>query len=447
MARPQAGPMTEIERTRLLHGHPTMEDSNGCRESPLIGSTAVLGSLFVQTVFWRAIAYLSWALVSLLTIRMFDSVELFGLISAALLVLGSLPALDGGFRNTLNRRILGRARDEETFRMLQFGQRLYSWFCAAVAVLGTVILCAYSLTPNARSLHLPWAFYPLLGAVSGVVALGSAFLQLLTGLGQQRRMFMLQLCMAWASIGILWIGFRAGLGIWSFVLSQSLPSLAAMALAAPVIRAEAPGLRLLDFAWSREDSDRLKELWPESSGLMRFQFWTLLVYTFDAMLVAWLCQGKLVGQYLLVANLFSKLRLLLQSADDAVWPILAAKTDKAETIAEGVLRFNGWLWGAVHPGLHHRLQGSGFLRRRRADVALRLALPDHGHRLAARLLDVQPRPHGLAGAIDAPRTGLLPGLQCSPGLVAGTDGHRHRLHRGLVRQHLVAAPPRVRPGQ
>ena len=77
------------------------------------------------------------------------------------------------------------------------------------------------------------------------------------------------------------------------------------------------------------DSDRLKELWPESSGLMRFQFWTLLVYTFDAMLVAWLCQGKLVGQYLLVANLFSKLRLLLQSADDAVWPILAAKTDKA----------------------------------------------------------------------------------------------------------------------
>ena len=87
-----------------------------------------------------------------------------------------------------------------------------------------------------------------------------------------------------------------------------------MALAAPVIRAEAPGLRLLDFAWSREDSDRLKELWPESSGLMRFQFWTLLVYTFDAMLVAWLCQGKPVGQYLLVADLFSKLRLLLQSA-------------------------------------------------------------------------------------------------------------------------------------
>ena len=324
-----------------------MEDNNGCRESPLIGSTPVLGSLFVQTVFWRAVAYLSWALVSLLTIRMFDSVALFGLISAALLVLGSLPALDGGFRNTLNRRILGRARDEETLRMLQFGQRLYSWFCAAILVLGTVILCAYSLTPNARSLHLPWAFYPLLGAVSGVVALGSAFLQLLTGLGQQRRMFMLQLFMAWASIGILWMGFRVGLGVWSFVLSQSLPSLAAIALATPAIRAAAPGLRLLDFSWSAEDSARLKELWPDSSGLMRFQFWTLMVYTFDAILVACLWQGKLVGQYLLVANLFSKLRLLLQSADEAVWPILAAKTNKAEVIAEGVLRFNGWLWGGA----------------------------------------------------------------------------------------------------
>jgi O-antigen/teichoic acid export membrane protein len=80
---------------------------------------------------------------------------------------------------------------------------------------------------------------------------------------------------------------------------------------------------------------------------MRFQFWTLLVYTLDALLVAWLCQGKLVGQYLVVANLFSKLRLLLQSADEAVWPILAAKTQKAELIADGVLRFNGWLWGGA----------------------------------------------------------------------------------------------------
>jgi len=307
----------------------------------------VLGSLFVQTVFWRALAYLSWALVSLLTIRVFDSVELFGLISAALLVLGSLPALDGGFRNTLNRRILGRARDGETLRTLRFGQRLYTRFCASVLVAGTLILCAYSVTPNARLLELPWAFYPSLGAVGGIVALGSAFLQLLTGLGQQRRMFMLQLFMAWASIGILWAGFRLGFGVWSFVLSQSLPSLVAMGLAAPGIREAAPGLRLLDFAWDRDDTARLRELWPESSGLMRFQLWTLLVYTLDATLVAWLWQGKQVGQYLLVANLFSKLRLLLQSADDAVWPILAAKTDKAETIAEGVLRFNGWLWGGA----------------------------------------------------------------------------------------------------
>jgi hypothetical protein len=324
-----------------------MEDSDGCRQSPLIGSNRVLGSLFVQTVFWRALAYLSWALVSLLTIRVFESVELLGLVSAALLVLGSLPALDGGFRNTLNRRILGRERDGETFRMLQFGQRLYTWFCTGVAVLGMVILSAYSQTPNARSQHIPWLFYPSLGAVAGVIALGSAFLQLLTGLGLQRRMFMLQLFMAWASIGILWAGFRCGLGIWSFVLSQSLPSLAAIAIATPMIRTAAPGLKLLDFSWDTADSARLRELWPDSSGLMRFQFWTLLVYTLDAMLVAWLWQGRSVGQYSLVANLFSKLRLLLQSADEAAWPILAARTQKSDSIAEGVLRFNGWLWGGA----------------------------------------------------------------------------------------------------
>ena len=83
MVHPQARPRTVIEHTGLRHTLTTMEDNNGCRESPLIGSTPVLGSLFVQTVFWRAVAYLSWALVSLLTIRMFDSVALFGLISAA----------------------------------------------------------------------------------------------------------------------------------------------------------------------------------------------------------------------------------------------------------------------------------------------------------------------------------------------------------------------------
>lgn len=304
-------------------------------------------SIFVQTVFWRAASAASWALVSLLTIRFFDSVEQFGVISPALLVLGSLPALDGGFRIALNRRLLASTDDAERRRHLELGQRLSSWFFIGTTLLGILVLTLYSRTPNARQSGIPFLFYPGLGIAGGLVILGSAILTQLTGLGLQRRMFMLQMLMAWLSVGMLWAGFRLGAGVWSFLLSQSVPHVVAIALAVPLIRIAAPEVRLLDFRWSASDTLRFRELWPDSVGFLRMQVATLLLYTVDVYLVSWIWTGKQVGQYGFVANIFSKLRNLLQSADEAVWPLLTARQEKGETISEGVLRFNGLLYGAA----------------------------------------------------------------------------------------------------
>jgi hypothetical protein len=307
-------------------------------------------SIFVQTVFWRVASALSWVLVSLITLRLFRknlSLPLFGLIGVAVLILGCLPALDGGFRTAINRRILSLGGSPERDGFVAFGQRLYSWFGVIALVLGVVILAAYSLTPNARHLRLPFSFYLLLGSTGALVVLANAYLQQLIGLGLQRRMFAIQTAMAWSTVAVLWGGFRAGAGIWSFILSTGLPQFCAVALAVPMIRIAAPGTRIFDLTWDPADTRRFQDLWREASGVLQMQLWTLALYTVDALLVGWIWKEDEVGRYLLAANLFSKLRLLLQSADEAVWPILAAKAVNGERISAGIARLNGWIHGAA----------------------------------------------------------------------------------------------------
>jgi len=306
-------------------------------------------SIFLQTVFWRVVSALSWVLVSLLTVRLFRlnlSLPLFGLIGVAILILGCLPALDGGFRTAINRRILSLGEGPERDAFVAFGQRLYSWFGVAALVIGMAVLAAYSLSPNARHLQLPFAFYLLLGSTGALVVLANAYLQQLVGLGLQRRMFVIQTAMAWSTVAVLWAGFRGGAGIWVFILSTAIPQVCAVALAVPMIRIAAPGTRILDLAWDPADTLRFHDLWREASGVLQMQLWTLALYTVDTLLVGWIWKEDAVGRYLLAANLFSKLRLLLQSADEAVWPILAAKAVNGERISAGIARLNGWIHGA-----------------------------------------------------------------------------------------------------
>ena len=182
-------------------------NSKESKVAPFLASCqdwSMVRSIFVQSVFWRVAATLSWALVSLLTLKLFRrhlSLELYGLVGPALQVLGSLPALDGGFRATLNRRMLSAGAGVESDALAAFGQRLYSRLALTATGLGLLLLATYSFTPNAQLMQLPWPFFPLLGSCCGLVVLASSFLQQMTGVGLQRRMFILQLIMAWTSLG------------------------------------------------------------------------------------------------------------------------------------------------------------------------------------------------------------------------------------------------------
>lgn len=286
----------------------------------------------------------------MLTLRLLGknfSRDLFGLSSTALLVLGCLPVLDGGFRTSINRHLLQAKNDAERRGLMVFGQRLYSWFGLFALLVGVAALFLYSFTPNARSLGLPLAFYVTLGSTGSLVVLANAHSQQLIGWGLQRRVFAIQAGQAWLTLALLWVALRNGLGVWSLVISTGGSQIAVVLVTTVLVRAVSPDSRPFELKWGDAERTRLKTLWPESSGVMQMQIWTLLLYAADAILVGCVWSGAQVGHYALAATIFSKIRALLQSADEAVWPILAAKGDKAEQISDGLRRFNGWLYGSA----------------------------------------------------------------------------------------------------
>lgn len=313
-----------------------------------------LRSIFVQTVFWRALSAGSWVFVSLLTIRLFKkhlSVDHYGLLGVALTILGCLPAFDGGFRTAINRKLLAYTSEDERRLWLGFGLRLYSRFGFVILIAGIGVMLLYSLTPNAAGLRLPRSFYISLGSSAALVVMGYAYLQQLTGLGFQRHSFIIQSAMAWLTLLVLWLALKLGAGAWAFVLSTAIPQVFAIAASVPWIRTIYPqSSTILNFTWSPADRKCFQDVRTESAGLLQMQIWTLLLYSGDAILVGWIWTGSQVAHYVLAANLFAKLKSLLQSADEAVWPLLAAKSGKGEMISDAVRRLNGWLYGAAMAG-------------------------------------------------------------------------------------------------
>ncbi len=310
-----------------------------------------LRSIFIKTVFWRILGAGSWVLVSLLTLRLFRaylSKDHYGLLSVALMILGCLPVFDGGFRAAINRKLLASATDVERRSWLRFGLRLYSRLGVLILVVGVIFMLLYSLTPNAAGLRLPLLFYVSLGSSAALVVMSYAHLQQLTGLGLQRQGFIIQTAMAWVTFLVLWLALKWGAGTWSFVFSTVIPQLLAIAASVHRIRDFCPqGSRILDFAWTHEDRSCLQEVKVQSAGLLRMQIWTLLLYSGDVIMVGWIWTGSQVAHYVLAANLFAKLKSLLQSADEAVWPLLAAKSGNGEMISDAIRRLNGWIYGSA----------------------------------------------------------------------------------------------------
>ena len=310
-----------------------------------------MSSGFRATTLWRLFAAGSSVLTALITFHLYDQylgrAGLFGLIQTAVTVVALLPQFDGGFRLAINRRLLLGGNPIDRRNLVDFAQVFYSWMALFAGLLGMLVLTGYSWNQNARNAGVPWSFYLTLGSLGGWVVLNTAQSQLLVGLGRQRQLFILNVIAAWLNLGILWLAFRQGQTAWAFPLAQgfslAVPTLIAWWLA----RLDLPGLRLLTFVLPPGFWPRFQGLRSEAAPAFVCQLVMLFLYGSDVVLAAFLISPRGFDEISLAARLFAILRLSLQSADEAIWPRLAAGAEGAQRTSADLVRVNALVYGAV----------------------------------------------------------------------------------------------------
>jgi O-antigen/teichoic acid export membrane protein len=308
---------------------------------------------FVHTVLLKLLANVSSIIYILLALKLYRqhvTQEVYGLFMVLLGMLNNLALVDGGFRLTLNRNLLAAPRPEERRRLLEFGQTLYSIGGLFALVAGILLMVGYGLTPAARVAGQPLYYFAIMGTLGGLTVISAAQCQLLIGLGMQSRLYLLNILNSWGFLGGLWLAFRLGLGNWAFVVACLISTAVPLLLALLWIRLREPELKLFCLRPDAEFRARLRALWPESSAAFTMQVLTMLLYSLDLVVAQQLCNKVSAGIYALLAgSVFTKLRTLLQAADEAIWPFVARGGGSHISVA--LVRLNAWLYGAVLGGV------------------------------------------------------------------------------------------------
>ncbi len=309
-----------------------------------------MGSGFRLTTLWRFLATGSSVVTALLAFRLYDyylGAGRWGLIQTAVIVVGLLPQFDGGFRLAINRRLLAGGVRAERRELVDFAQVFYSWAALVAGALGMILLAGYSLSQNARAAGTPLSFYLILGSLGAFTILSTAQSQLLVGLGRQQQLFLLNTLAAWLNLGVLWFAFRRGQTLWAFPLAQAISLALPTAVAWWLARLDLPGLRLFVLKLPAGFWKRFRELWREAAPAFGCQLVMLFLYASDAVVASFLVSAAGVDEVALGARLFTLLRLSLQSADEAIWPRLAAGSREAQRTSGDLVRINALLYGTV----------------------------------------------------------------------------------------------------
>lgn len=303
---------------------------------------------FVHTVLWKILANISSVISMLLALKMYQgnvSQEVYGLFIVLISVLNGLSLVDGGFRLTLNRKLLAAPSTDERRHLLEFGQTLYSIGGLGALVVGVLLMLAYGLTPSAQVAHEPLYFFAVMGTLGGLTVIYAAQSQLLIGLGMQSRLYLLTTVNSWSFLGGLWLGFQLGWGNWTFLVAFLAATSGPLLLALLWIKLREPHLKLFSWQVGPEFYARLKSLWPESSAAFTMQMLTMLL-SFDFVLANLFCDPVTAAVYaMVVGQIFSRIRTLLQAADEAIWPFVARGGGIHISVA--LVRANAWLYGAV----------------------------------------------------------------------------------------------------
>ncbi len=304
---------------------------------------------FRITTAWRLFATVSSIITALLSYRLYNQYlgkSLFVLIITAINIIALLPQFDGGYRMVINRRLLADGPGPTRRHLVDFAQALYSWGAVAAGLIGIGLMCLYRLRAGSQVAALPLLFYLSLGAMGFMFILCTAQTQLLIGLGRQRQMFILNAVSAWLYLGLLWTLLKGGQMVWAFPIAQFSFLAVPTGLSWWLAREDLPGVRLLDFRWTPACGQLFAELWVVAAPAFLCQLVMLVLYAADGILAQQLL-GTGASDVVYAASLFTNLRRSLQSADEAIWPRLAAGAAGAVRTSASLVRINGVLYGVV----------------------------------------------------------------------------------------------------
>ena len=317
---------------------------------------------FTSAVVWRVASMLSGVLSGMLQIKIlphFMDIERFNVLNGAQTLLIYLPYLDLGYRTALNRRLLAGTSDENRLLLIRFGQALYLRIAGVLLPAVLLLVGLYSLLPSVQRAHQSVGFFLALGFAGTLSMLVSAQINLLVGLGEQRRVFQLNALASWANLIFVWGALRLQFELWSIPISMTIVAILQGGTAWLLCQRTVPGFRLLHSVAPTEFRRLFSELWPEAVACFRSQIAILLLFTGDTLLAANLGTGVVAaqsgGRYGGAARIFAQVRNLLQAGSEAVWPLIAKhqKSDASHesaavlALSKWLLCVNAWLYGGV----------------------------------------------------------------------------------------------------
>lgn len=293
------------------------------------------------------VAVLCSGVVALRLYGRFLEPDIYGVVLVAAQVLQYLPALDGGFRTTINRELLALAEPAKKLEMIRFSQILYTRLALFVMAVAMLVMGGYSLLPMARSLGEPPVFFLALGIVSAAIFIMGSQMALLVGLGAQSQLYLLMTIQALSHLWGLWHGLEAGWGVWTFPFANLVAVAVTSPLALILIKVRVPEIR---FVLIGDDGDwwpRFHRLKKTAWACLRNQFVTMFLFTWDILIAGFLCGPRAAGIYGVLSRFFGIVRAFLQSTGDAAWPIVAEQGAGKGEFCSALLRLNAWLYGAT----------------------------------------------------------------------------------------------------
>ncbi len=300
-------------------------------------------------VLWLRIFSISSALLTgFLSLKLYShylTPDQYGMVLVALVIIGYLPMLDGGFRTVVNRALL--AEPQQRTELIRFSQRFYSWFSLFVLAAALLGMGAYWELLRGKGVGEAVGFFLVLGLAGSVGVIGMAQADLLVGLGSQGHLFLLLAINSWLMVGGLWAALALGLGVWAFPIATLCGSLGIYPIAIWMIRALEPKVRFIEFRLGNDFWTRLKRFRSDAWACFRGQISVFFLYTIDVVLVGVLCSPEVAAVYGILAKMFAMIRNFLQAAGEAAWPFVAEGGLDNQRFGNPLLRINAWCYGAV----------------------------------------------------------------------------------------------------